>query len=141
MSSTAVAAECVMRSGIWWNSQLALIATVLISHLCLSPLASLTRQTEHLLLFPLDTSHHPLLLLPSSTVYQVYHWIFIVQENSLILLFAAETFDAAKFLDTHPDLVDRVYNRPRMDSLKSQTIQTLDDDTLAVSYVRTILSE
>ncbi|KAK2192495.1 hypothetical protein NP493_29g05000 [Ridgeia piscesae] len=43
----------------------------------------------------------------------------------------AETFDAAKFLDTHPDLVDRVYNRPRMDTLKSQTIQTLDDETLA----------
>ena len=57
------------------------------------------------------------------------------------MLFAAETFDAAKFLDTHPDLVDRVYNRPRMDRLKSQTIQTLDDDTLAVSNVRTILSE
>lgn len=44
----------------------------------------------------------------------------------------AETFDAAKFLDTHPDLVDRVYNRPRMETLKSQTIHnTLDDETLA----------
>ena len=61
----------------------------------------------------------------------------LLHESSKVLLFAAETFDAAKFLDTHPDLVNRAYNRPRMETLKSQTMSNrLDDETLAVGTIQ-----
>ena len=54
----------------------------------------------------------------------------------MIFLFTAEMFDEAKFLDTHPDLVNRVYNRPRMETLRSQpVISKLDDDTLMVRKI------
>ena len=37
------------------------------------------------------------------------------------LFSTAREFDAAKYFDTHPPLVDRAYNRPRLDMLKSAT--------------------
>jgi len=45
-------------------------------------------------------------------------------------------FDAAKYLDTDPSIVDRAYNRPRLGTLASQRISgTLSDTALAESAV------
>ena len=35
--------------------------------------------------------------------------------------FLAKEFDAAKYFDTHPALVNRRYNRPRLDMLRTAT--------------------
>lgn len=48
----------------------------------------------------------------------------------------ARNFDAAKHFGTHPSLVDRAYNRPTLEALKSDSYQKLaDDDTLSVLAV------
>ncbi|KAK6170457.1 hypothetical protein SNE40_018845 [Patella caerulea] len=44
----------------------------------------------------------------------------------------AKNFDAAKHFDTHPSLMDRVYNRPTFDMLAKQDLsKTMDDKTLS----------
>ncbi|CAH1799025.1 unnamed protein product [Owenia fusiformis] len=43
----------------------------------------------------------------------------------------AKNFDPAKYLDTHPDLLEHTFNRPRMETLRGQTIKgELDEETI-----------
>jgi len=50
---------------------------------------------------------------------------------------AATSFDPAKFLNTHPDLLGRTYNRPTLDSLKTASIGgATDDDSLVLAAVQ-----
>ena len=57
-------------------------------------------------------------------------------------LLPASKFDAAQYLNTHPALLSRAYNRPTMEMLQSGALNAkLDDDTLAVSMCGWIHSD
>lgn len=47
----------------------------------------------------------------------------------------AKNFDAAKYFDTHPSLVDRAFNRTRTSDLKNMKPQEIDDADLAAAAV------
>jgi len=51
------------------------------------------------------------------------HTVFVDSDKE------AKEFDAAKFFDTHPAFLDRAYNRPKLDALKSGKF-TMDQDLL-----------
>lgn len=43
---------------------------------------------------------------------------------------AAKKFDPAKYFDTLPELVDRKFNRPRIETLEKELIMAADDEEL-----------
>lgn len=54
----------------------------------------------------------------------------------MVVLCLAAEFDAAKHLNTHPDLLDRAHNRLTLDKLKTAAVTgSADDESLAVSVV------
>ena len=50
-----------------------------------------------------------------------------------------EEFDTAKYLNTDPTLVQRVFNRPRLETLSTASVQgNLNETSLAVRYLNVI---
>lgn len=76
-----------------------------------------------------------LLGLPSLTVLKLHVWKVcwaLVQEVHISLflnffLFVVQEFDIATHLDTVPELVDRVYNRPTIATLQKETLKGATD--------------
>lgn len=58
-----------------------------------------------------------------STVTQVYDDLFIFDAWCLFCLSSVQSFNLAKHLNTAPELVDRVYNRPTLETLEKKSIQ------------------
>ncbi len=52
------------------------------------------------------------------------HTVFVEDRDE------AKTFDPAAHFDTHPDLVERVYNRPRSEQLVTENVKPLDAETV-----------
>ena len=50
----------------------------------------------------------------------------------MIFCLSAQSFDAATYFDTVPELVSRTYNRPKRETLVKQLIQTPDDQIVQV---------
>ena len=54
----------------------------------------------------------------------------------------AAQFDAAKHLNTHPDLLGRSHNRLTVDKLKTAAIgRSADDESLAVSVIVMLVTQ
>ena len=52
----------------------------------------------------------------------------------ICLFFSVKNFDAAKYFKTHPALVNRTYNRPKLEALKKgELAPPVDDDSIEAS--------
>lgn len=71
----------------------------------------------------IDKLHSQLHLLDASNNTKNKHTFFVDKEE-------AKNFDIAKKLDTHPALLDRKINRPRLSNLKTMKLPEVDEDTL-----------
>ena len=50
-----------------------------------------------------------------------------------------KNFDAAKYFKTHPALVNRTYNRPKLEALKKgELAPPVDDDSIEASTVKPV---
>ncbi|XP_059166976.1 probable U3 small nucleolar RNA-associated protein 11 [Physella acuta] len=68
---------------------------------------------------------------------QSLHMIDSDQKKNTHLIFVnskkeAESFDAAKFFDTHPAFIDRAFNRPKLDALKTGTFSLNSEELESV---------
>ena len=58
-------------------------------------------------------------------------------DSNVCLILVAASFDPAKFLNTHRDLLSRTYNRPQLNQLSTQAVKGgIDETSLAVSKER-----
>lgn len=59
--------------------------------------------------------------------------VFCLIRIHLFYLFSAKKFDFAQKLQTHPELLDRAYNRPTLETLKKVDFADyIDDEKLKV---------
>lgn len=63
--------------------------------------------------------------------------IFGTHNYNKFLIFPAKEFDAAKYFNTHPSLVNRTYNRPTTEMLKKGFHNdNMDEATLQVRFFK-----
>ena len=55
--------------------------------------------------------------------------------------FSAQSFDAAAYFDTVPELLSRTYNRPKKETLKNNLIQAPDAQAIKVKSTAANLAQ